>query len=477
MAKYNLKYNPSNKQFYCNYTEGGKQKREYFGTGSSKSDRPAKAKAELRRKIWIAEREQADMRLLRDKYYSVILAGEQTGILSGTNLNAAVTEKLKQPENISPPEIAIIKPPATDNVGGFGDSVGGLDDFDEDAEQVDAVEMQAGRLRVRELNKGNSKPKADKGVPTIADHIKAWLEFERSKVGTEELSAKSYENKVKGIQQFEDHANGDSFADSAESMLANYRAKLDAKIASGEYKGNTGKDKIKHLRVFIKWCWKNRHLKEMPRNMDDVCRSFNVTKSGDPMDLPDIKKLWSAASDRQKCFIALGLNLGMKPGDITALKSSQLQGDRLLGYRPKTKAPFNMKLWPVTVDLIAKCRDRHGDDEHIFVNQAGGRIATDSFGQVYKKTTKRAKVYQKKVKSKKGESLPCIFSQLRDTSVDLFEKRLAETGHDGGLKRRFLQQSETDNTVYYTNHEPSNMQSDKLDEITDYIGAIYKLEL
>ena len=462
MAKQrNILFNPSNKQLYVNYTDGGKAKRKYLGKAKNKSDRPAKRKANAVLKVWSDEREIAEAQVRIHLHYKAVLDGTKPisslpPAIAGPAQKAAdgpAQPMPKLPSQMTPEELEEYL------------------DLDETLADMTAKQLLYSRSSAERI----ANPK--KGKTTVVEHIKAWLASERLKVGTKQLTAKSMENKVKGIQQFEEHANGDYFNGNVEAMLASYRAKLDMKIAAGEYKGNTAQDKVKHLRVFIGWCWKNRKLQEMPRNMDDVCRPFDIEKGGDPMDLPDIKKLWAEASDRQKCFIALGLNCGMKPGDITALKGSQLKGNRLRGYRPKTTVPFNMKLWPITVKLIAKCRDRHGDDEHIFVNQAGERIGTDSFGQVYKKLTTKARVCQKKTKSRKGEPLPCVFSQLRDTSVDLFEKKLLELGHDGGLKKRFLQQSESDNTAYYTNHVPENMQSDKLDEITDYLGEVYGLKL
>jgi integrase len=167
----------------------------------------------------------------------------------------------------------------------------------------------------------------------------------------------------------------------------------------------------------------------------------------------------------------------MKTGDITALKGSSVQGDRVLGWRPKTKVPFNMKLWPLTQRLIERCRDTQGEDDYLFTNQAGGRIETDSYGQVFRKIAIRAQVNQAKKKSRKGEPLPAIFSQLRDTSVDLVDKMLLEEGHDGGLLQVFQQHKDGSTAAYYTNRTPETMRVAKLDQITDDLLVKYGLKL
>ena len=441
----------------------GKWKVKYFCKGKGRSDRASERKAKAMYIVW---KEELDLVTTMARVINRVKAATANGgggvdAFGDTLAEQMVKAMLGTPEVAEPTPVHQLP----------------VDEFDAHFEEPDSLADLAAKQLLYSRASANRKAAGKKGKPTVAQLAEQWLQSEELKVKTKQLTATAHRDKTNGIKQFSDHANGDYFNGNVEDMLMSYRAKLLTKMAAGEYSGNTVNDKLKFARQFINWCFENRKLDEQPRCMSSFSKRVEVKKGGEPVDLPDVHKLWAAANDRQKCFIAIALNTGMKTGDITALKGKQLKGNRLSGYRPKTAVPFNVKLWPLTVELIEKCRDTHGDDEYIFTNNDGGRITTDSFGQVYKKLASKAGVNQKKNKSKKGEPLPSVFSQLRDTSVDLIDKKLLNIGYDMALKQVFEQHGDHTTSQYYNNRVPENMQIDKLDELTDYLGEVYGLKL
>jgi len=325
-------------------------------------------------------------------------------------------------------------------------------------------------------------PAATAPTKPIAEYIDDWLVAESDKVKTGLLEPSSLDDKRKKIKRFAEHVNGNALGSDLTALLMSYRAKLDSLLANKTISGWYHRDLTKFVGQFITWCHDYGHIEHKPNCMRRFLVKVPVEKSGDPFKMSDIKKLWSFANQRQRAFIALSLNAGGKIGDITSLTGKQLKGSRLIGVRPKTRktanVPFNVKLWPITVKLIKECRDTKAADDYIFTNTKGDRVGTDSFGQVFKKLAIKAKVSQRKKKSKAGEPLPAIFSQLRDTSTDVIRKILIESGADSvGLLQVFLQHKDPSTAAYYRSDNPEDLQLDALDKATDAMQKVYGLKL
>lgn len=456
--------------FYKKYKDPktGKWKAKYFGAGRCKSDREFHRKAVAK---CLAFEEERELQLTVGRIY----ARSQATLIEGFLKAADAAEKDPKPAHQHMQEFmdALVKQPSLVNKPKELHEMTG----DELARQLISPEALA--QHVLYIRQAAERKVAPARGQTIDDHIDAWLETEALKVGTDQLSSTGLRDKKSGILQFREHAGAEQFDGHTGQILMSYRNQLLMKLADGEYAGNTFNDKIKFAGQFIKWCWENEILDKMPRCMDAFSKRVPVRKEGKPIPLPDIHKLYSTAGDRMKCFIAIALNTGMKNGDIAALKGKQLRSDRLIGYRPKTKrqsnVPFNVKLWPVTVGLIRKCRDKHSDNELLFVNKADGAVKSGTISSLFKKVSTKAGVIVGETKG--GNPKGVTFEQLRDTSIDLLDKKLFEIGYDRGLLQVFQQHADPSTASYYRDKTPERMQIDKLDELTDYLDEVYGLKL
>lgn len=157
-------------------------------------------------------------------------------------------------------------------------------------------------------------------------------------------------------------------------------------------------DKLKFLRQFISWAFWNRVLSEMPRNLREVTKRVPVKKSGEPLLLKDVRKIWRNADPKMRCWIALGLNCAFMNSDIAGLKADDISDGRLISRRRKTGVPMNYKLWAVTLDLIEQTRMDRDEDTGglLYVNAEGNPVVTetgsDRVGHAFKKLANKAAV-------------------------------------------------------------------------------------
>ncbi|QNN21566.1 hypothetical protein HED60_04510 [Planctomycetales bacterium ZRK34] len=132
----------------------------------------------------------------------------------------------------------------------------------------------------------------------------------------------------------------------------------------------TVKARINLVKSLILWAWERR-LCEMPRNLRSYTRFNLPTPTPKVFTVEEIKTLWKEASQRLRCFVALGLNCAMGQQDISDLRLKEINFDE--GYiergRSKTGVRSMYKLWPVTMELIRKeMVDDAGPDDRVFLN-------------------------------------------------------------------------------------------------------------
>ncbi len=133
--------------------------------------------------------------------------------------------------------------------------------------------------------------------------------------------------------------------------------------ASGEKSVSRGKPISAATARDILFCVKNLyqwayelHLCEMPRNMRNFAKCTLPKPEVKTFSVLEIRKLWEAADQRLRCFMALALNCGYGQKDIADLQMSEVDWengviDRL---RSKTGVRQRHKLWPVTLELLKK---------------------------------------------------------------------------------------------------------------------------
>ena len=327
------------------------------------------------------------------------------------------------------------------------------------------------------LGLSSQKRNQEDRKPSVAALMDRWLAKERERVVTGQLTEVGHQTKTRGIKTFREFTQGKSLGEprAVEQLLENYRSWLTMKFAAGDYTGNTVNDKLKFATQFIKWAYDRRELAELPRGLAKFSAKLPVAKGGESLPVDYIKKLYNAAGDRMKCFIALGLNCGFKNIDACELRADDLHGDRLISNRSKTKAPMNYKLWPETLELLARCRedDRRTPGARLFTASNGGPLKPGTISPLFKKVAERAGVRLGETKA--GNPRYATFEQLRDTSAELIKQSLLNDGTDRAILQLFLAHKDSSTAAYYVDNNPHTLRSDKLDAELEKLRQAYDL--
>ena len=119
----------------------------------------------------------------------------------------------------------------------------------------------------------------------------------------------------------------------------------------------TAKGRLKAVRAVFRWAWKMHILENLPRNIDDIGKLPNGSTpqpEPKPFTMDELKTIWELADSRTRCFIALGLNVGMYQKDVSDLLDDHVDWESGYIDRPrcKTKIQAKHKLWPLTLELM-----------------------------------------------------------------------------------------------------------------------------
>jgi integrase len=256
-----------------------------------------------------------------------------------------------------------------------------------------------------------------------------------------------------------------------ERLLLGYRQFLEGEMIAGRVAPSTVNARVVYLTPFFRWAWKSRHISEMPRCLDEVCKKYSHTPQSKPLPLTAIHKLWKQADGRMKTFIALGLNAGMYAVEIATLRGKHIKGGYVARHRNKTNVPYKIKLWPLTEKLIKKHRDGKGAEDFLFLTKQGHPLVHDG------PESKSNALAQAFAKLTEELGIEASWSQFRDTSATFVEK-IATTGRgevDKGLVSMFLAHADTRTARFYVEVNPETIPTAKLDKVIDKLEGIYGL--
>lgn len=206
----------------------------------------------------------------------------------------------------------------------------------------------------------------------------------------------------------------------------------------------TAKGRLKAVRAVFRWAWKMHILENMPRNIDDFGRlpsGATPQPEPKPFTMDELKKLWELADDRTRCFIALGMNVGMYQKDISDLLDDHVDWENGNIDRPrsKTKIQAKHKLWSLTLELMKQQRSpQAGKGKRVFLSNEYRaldgtmkvREGAKTLPLVRRELDERGKFHHsdaiknafERVQRKIGINGGRGFSSLRDTGACLMEE-------------------------------------------------------
>ena len=209
----------------------------------------------------------------------------------------------------------------------------------------------------------------------------------------------------------------------------------------------TARDILWTVKSLYQWAYELR-LCELPRNL----KSFSKCPLPQPQiktySIEEVRRLWDAADQRLRCFMALALNCGYGQTDISDLKVSDVEWEKGIidRLRSKTGVRQRHKLWPITLELLQKERNPKAQGEdRVFTTSLGLPLVHDVIIDGKRKKSDSIKCcfwrVQNKTKINGGRGFYCL-RKTAATEIEKIDPLVTEMflGHtEKGMKKHYAE--------------------------------------
>ena len=239
---------------------------------------------------------------------------------------------------------------------------------------------------------------------SIAGVAERYFAYQRSRFESGSVSAATLASVSYSLEYFVDQFvrrkgfQADSVNLLNEMRYSGFNKHLRRRVNDGEISFYTAKTHQSNVRRFITWAWEERHLEEMPRNLNKADlkwirrREPGLTSKIEVFPIDDLRTIFDGAyTSPQWCdlriFMLLGLNCGFTQSEVGSLTPSDFvlsNNDIFIERRrPKTGIEGRWLLWTETLYWMTK---RFGpgwihnqSNEPIFLTQQGRTLATSVY--------------------------------------------------------------------------------------------------
>ncbi|GAB4547624.1 MAG: hypothetical protein Tsb0013_07510 [Phycisphaerales bacterium] len=331
-------------------------------------------------------------------------------------------------------------------IASLGGDVGLPEDDPEYPTRENMERTEFGRVAMGAMHDMLEEEVKDLDSPLIADMIREFVESHERRADAKLIAvstAKQYGDSTRIFGKWCEEQKLKRVTQLQASVFARYQQHVMQKMGQGT-KARTARDHLLKAKQFAEWLYKHEHLEQMPRT---VTRNYATIKQSRPTprhwEVKELRRIWKAASDEVKLYMALALNCGYLPSDIGTLRSEHLDLKKGVINRERHKSgnPQVHRLWPETLELIEKHRKDTPEDSLLFRSPTGLALWRDGNGD--KLISKRFKEACLLAKVKlNGRN----FRHLRATGANLIEQANAESpqlasqylAHSvGGVKKHY----------------------------------------
>jgi integrase len=240
------------------------------------------------------------------------------------------------------------------------------------AEQLPKRQPESQVKAYRELAYG----KADEN--TISFHVEDFLKQKRREVSADQLKPCSWDNLRARLKHFTTFCDGKTLTAINSKLLIDFHGYLCGKIEEGKLSKSYSTDCMRDVQCFIRNLWE-LGLVELPRNINNK----KLIIKSPPQKIPtftreEIKTLLKGAKDKLELCFYLMLNCGMTQQDIADLKQEEIDWDKGIITRKRSKTSDNegvpevkYKLWKPTFDLLKKY---NSGTNPVIQSEAGKRL-------------------------------------------------------------------------------------------------------
>ena len=144
----------------------------------------------------------------------------------------------------------------------------------------------------------------------------------------------------------------------------------------------TAKSRLDIVKLMVKWGYQMALIETLPRNLDGYAKITIHVPIVNRFTREEINILYSAASERTKTFMLLGLNCGFGQTEISSLQNSEIQmsNKRVVRKRTKTSVHCEFTLRPQTIQMLKL----HGNldetpNDRVFLSKSGHPLVREYF--------------------------------------------------------------------------------------------------
>lgn len=144
----------------------------------------------------------------------------------------------------------------------------------------------------------------------------------------------------------------------------------------------TAKSRLDIVKLMIKWGYQMALIETLPRNLDGFSKISIPEPTVNRFSREEIHTLYSAASERTKMFMLLGLNCAFGQTDISDLRVDEvsIESGRISRKRSKTGVQCQYKLWPLTIEMLRIHGNIDGKpDDRVFLSKSGHPLVREYF--------------------------------------------------------------------------------------------------
>lgn len=290
---------------------------------------------------------------------------------------------------------------------------------------------EAERAYLRLMEEREAKQPVE--IPTrdlsLSDAVEKYLQHLEERHSRGEVSAPYAGRAISNGNLFVEALGPDTQLGSlSELELEQYRNAV-LRLPPSEHTGqaispSTAKTRLDFVKAFYRWAYRMHLIEQMPRNLDDFTRIEIETPRVKVFSMDEIQRLWTAAPDRTRAFIALGLNCGYGQKDVSDLRVGEidLREGVIERQRSKTRVPSRHKLWPVTMELLApQLSSEATSTDRVFVGEHGRPLVHEALVEGALKRSDAVKSAFWRIQQKTGINGGRGFYTLRKTAASELE--------------------------------------------------------
>lgn len=222
---------------------------------------------------------------------------------------------------------------------------------------------------------------------SVGDFAERYLQSCFSKYERDDISAAWFEKvRINACHFVEYLKPGMPLAMLNETKLDDYRNYVlslpHSTVTNKPISPHTAKARLDIVVYMLKWGYQMYLLDSLPRNLARYSKITIPEPRVNRFSLDEINTLYSAASERTKIYMLLGLNCAFGQADLASLRVGEVDiaEGRIIRKRTKTSIHSEFKLWPLTVEMLKKHGNLDGEPtDRVFLSKSGHPLVREYF--------------------------------------------------------------------------------------------------